>query len=154
MFGHCHGKGERARVSRHPLSDLVEDEAEHRSVECVEYETGRTGEPAASDQTPQQLDVRVVTAEEAPVDRLEQAPCRRGDGAGESGVDASGRQGDSMPEVLCGVGWSALPGTCRLGAQGVEMTLNPLRIGPKEVIGCTQSLLAARFMILRRQGAF
>lgn len=77
----CHPEREASAVDRQPLPDRVEGETEDRSIDRVESEPGRTPTSSTGDGFSEHRHVGVVAAEESPVEGLEKAPDRRGDGA-------------------------------------------------------------------------
>jgi hypothetical protein len=77
----CHPERESFAVHGQPLPDRVEGKTEDRSVRRVECETGRTPAASTGYGLSEHSHVGVVAAEEPLVNRLEEAPDRRGDGA-------------------------------------------------------------------------
>ena len=66
---------------REPPPRLVEGEPEDRAVRHMDRKAGGPPEPPARHCLPEQRDVRVVTAEQAAVEGLEQPPDGRADSA-------------------------------------------------------------------------
>jgi hypothetical protein len=89
VLGHRQAERKAAPVDGQPFADFVEHEAEHRPVQRVDREAGGPGEAAARDQLAEKRDVGVVVAEEPPVQRLEETPCRRGHSARKRGMKAN-----------------------------------------------------------------
>jgi len=82
VLGEREAVRESTLVVRHTAPDLVEREPECRAVRCVDREA-EFPVPAS-----EELDVRVVAAEQALVERLQQSPDSRGHGAGSRGSHA------------------------------------------------------------------
>ena len=78
-----HAERESLLRDRQAAAGLVEGEAEERAVDCVEREACRPPERATRHGLPEDGEVGVVAPEGAAVDRLEQAPDRRGHGTGD-----------------------------------------------------------------------
>ena len=76
-----HSERKPSAVHGEPLPDRVVGETENRSVHAVERETGGAPPASAGYGLSEHCHVGVVAAEESPVDGLEEAPDRRGDGA-------------------------------------------------------------------------
>ena len=76
-------------LSGHPPADLVEGKTEESPVERMDREARRSRKRSPRNQLAEKQGVGVVAAEHAPVERLEEAPGRRGEGAGESRVNTT-----------------------------------------------------------------
>ena len=86
VLSECHPERESFAVHGQPLPDCVEGKTEDRSIRRVQSETGRTPAPSTGYGLSKHGHVGVVAAEEPLVNRLEEAPNRRGDGAGSGRV--------------------------------------------------------------------
>ena len=82
VLGQSGGEGEAARRHRDPRAKLVERDPEHGSVQRVQREPGDGPRAPARHRLPEERDVGVVAAEEAPIERLREAPGSRGGGSG------------------------------------------------------------------------
>src|SRR5207247_8841962 len=102
--------GKSTRISPEPLGELVIDEPEDRSVHGMDREAQRPPPGAAGEERPYRGNVRVVVAEEPPVDRLQRAPDRRGDGAGRCPFPAERHTLAACPERMQ---FTARPAGCR-----------------------------------------
>lgn len=81
VLAECHPEREASAVDRQPLPDRVEGETEDRSIDRVESEPGRTPTSSTREGFSEHGHVGIVAAEESPVEGLEKAPDRRGEGA-------------------------------------------------------------------------
>ena len=82
----CHRKRKAPAVHGQPLPDRVEGKTEDGSIRRVQSQTGRTPAPSTGYGLSEHGHVGVIAPEEPLVEGLEEAPDRRGDGAGSGRV--------------------------------------------------------------------
>jgi endonuclease VIII len=101
VFRKRHPERQAARLDRTPLADGVEDDAEDRAVQRVESEADRAPMRPPCHRLPEHRNVRVVAAEQPPVERLDQSPGGRGRSAGQGGAE--------LPRRLHGASLTRMP---------------------------------------------